>query len=78
MSVLIKGFRLPPTCNNCIFGYSCSDEHEEEYGCALNGMEFENGLYNRPKDCPIVYVPNYKAEKIIREMKEKEDATDEV
>lgn len=72
MSVLIKGMRMPPTCNLCIFGTSCSEEHEEEYECALTGMEFEKGLYQRPRDCPIVYIPHFKAEKMIRDNKEGE------
>lgn len=78
MSVLIKGFRLPPTCNQCIFGFRYSQENEKEYGCSLTGMEFENGLYNRPRDCPIIYIPNYKAEKIAREVKCYTNAQNEI
>ena len=55
MDILIKGLEMPSCCNSCPFLYA----HYGEMGCRFVGRIKEIFSPNRPKNCPLIPVPEH-------------------
>ena len=51
MSILIKGMKMPKSCNECLMSI--------EYACMINGNIIPDywARLDRPTDCPLVELP---------------------
>lgn len=55
MDILIKNMEMPSCCGSCPFLYS----HYGNMGCRFVGRVEEIFSPNRPKDCPLVSIPEH-------------------
>lgn len=55
MDILIKNMEMPSCCGSCPFLYS----HYGNMGCRFVGRVEEIFSPNRPKDCPLIPVPEH-------------------
>ena len=74
MDILIKYMEMPSCCSSCPFLYA----HYGEMGCRFVGRIKEIFSPNRPKDCPLVPVPEHgrliDVDAVIRQLRKWGDA----
>lgn len=56
MSILIKGMKMPKSCDKCDF-IEYDDEYEYECWCPIIRSNVEEYTENKPARCPLVEIP---------------------
>lgn len=56
MSILIKGAKMPKSCDECDF-IEYDDEYEYECWCPIIRSNVEEYTENKPASCPLVEIP---------------------
>lgn len=57
MSILIKGAKMPKSCDKCDF-IAYDDEYEYECWCPIIRSNVEEYTENKPARCPLVEIPS--------------------
>lgn len=65
MSILIKGAKMPKSCDKCDF-IAYDDEYEYECWCPIIRSNVEEYTENKPARCPLVEIPSADVVEVVR------------